>query len=118
MYNSRPHCPRADVTASFVEGQCLGHGSSFMRIVTFDRNGKRQYGTRIGSRIKIHPSASSAVDLAVNASEHPAGEEILLSEVKLLAPVPRPGKVICVGLNYRAHANEGGNPIPDYPAVF
>ena len=36
----------------------------------------------------------------------------------LLAPVPRPGKVICIGLNYRAHAVEGGNPIPDYPAVF
>jgi 2-keto-4-pentenoate hydratase/2-oxohepta-3-ene-1,7-dioic acid hydratase in catechol pathway len=36
----------------------------------------------------------------------------------LLAPVPRPGKTICIGLNYRAHAEEGGNPIPDYPAVF
>jgi acylpyruvate hydrolase len=89
-----------------------------MRIVTFDRNGTRQYGTRIGNRIKIHPSATSAVDLAVNASEHPPGEEISLSEVTLLAPVPRPGKVICIGLNYRAHAKEGGNPIPDYPAVF
>jgi acylpyruvate hydrolase len=89
-----------------------------MRIVTFSRNGKVQYGTRVGSRIKIHPGASSAVDLAVNASVHPAGEEISLTDVTLLAPVPRPGKVICIGLNYRAHAKEGGNPIPDYPAVF
>jgi 2-keto-4-pentenoate hydratase/2-oxohepta-3-ene-1,7-dioic acid hydratase in catechol pathway len=26
--------------------------------------------------------------------------------------------VVCIGLNYRAHAKEGGNPIPDYPAAF
>jgi len=89
-----------------------------MRIVTFSRNGKVQYGTRIGGRINVHPSAASAVDLAVNGADHPASEEIALSDVTLLAPVPRPGKVICIGLNYRAHAKEGGNPIPDYPAVF
>jgi acylpyruvate hydrolase len=93
-------------------------GVAFMRIVTFSRNGKVQYGTRIGGRIKVHPSAASAVDLAVNGADHPASEEIALSDVTLLAPVPRPGKVICIGLNYRAHAKEGGNPIPTYPAVF
>jgi 2-keto-4-pentenoate hydratase/2-oxohepta-3-ene-1,7-dioic acid hydratase in catechol pathway len=43
---------------------------------------------------------------------------VALGDVTLLAPVPRPGKTICIGLNYRAHAIEGGNPIPDYPAVF
>jgi 2-keto-4-pentenoate hydratase/2-oxohepta-3-ene-1,7-dioic acid hydratase in catechol pathway len=33
-------------------------------------------------------------------------------------PIARPGKVVCIGLNYALHAKEGGNPIPDYPAVF
>lgn len=33
-------------------------------------------------------------------------------------PVTWPHKVICVGLNYAAHAREGGNAIPDYPALF
>jgi 2-keto-4-pentenoate hydratase/2-oxohepta-3-ene-1,7-dioic acid hydratase in catechol pathway len=89
-----------------------------MRIVTFERNGSVQYGTRIGSRIRIHPTASSAIDLAVNGADHPESEEIALSDVRLLAPVLRPGKVVCIGLNYRAHAVEGGNAIPDYPAVF
>lgn len=89
-----------------------------MRIVTFSRNGSVQYGVRTGDRVRIHPTATSAVDLAMDAAAHPAGEEIALSEVTLLAPVPRPGKIICIGLNYRAHAIEGGNPIPDYPAVF
>ena len=89
-----------------------------MRIVTFRRNGGVHHGVRVGDRIRIHPTATSAMDLAVNAAAHLAGEEIALSEVALLAPVPRPGKVICIGLNYRDHAAEGGNPIPDYPAVF
>lgn len=38
--------------------------------------------------------------------------------VKLLAPVPRPGKVICIGLNYRDHAVESNLPIPERPLFF
>ena len=89
-----------------------------MRIVTFSRNGQIQHGARVGDWIQVHPSATSAVELAVNPAAHPAGEEVAVADVTLLAPVPRPGKVICIGLNYRAHAEEGGNAIPDYPAVF
>jgi len=40
------------------------------------------------------------------------------SQVEWLQPVPRPGKVICLGLNYAAHAAEGGNAAPEYPAFF
>jgi acylpyruvate hydrolase len=45
-------------------------------------------------------------------------ERVPLAEVKLLPVVPRPGKLVCVGLNYRAHAEEGGYDVPDYPALF
>ncbi len=89
-----------------------------MRIVTFARNGRVQHGVRAGDRIRVHPTATSAVDLAVNAADRAAGEDIAASDVTLLAPVPRPGKVICIGLNYRAHAAEGGNAVPDYPSIF
>jgi 2-keto-4-pentenoate hydratase/2-oxohepta-3-ene-1,7-dioic acid hydratase in catechol pathway len=41
-----------------------------------------------------------------------------LSDVELLSPVLRPGKIIAVGLNYRDHAEETGDAIPDYPVVF
>ncbi|MGW8359536.1 fumarylacetoacetate hydrolase family protein [Streptomyces wedmorensis] len=34
------------------------------------------------------------------------------------APVARPGKVVCVGLNYRDHAEETGAPVPERPVVF
>jgi acylpyruvate hydrolase len=33
-------------------------------------------------------------------------------------PISGPHTVLCVGLNYAAHAREGGNAIPDYPALF
>ena len=34
------------------------------------------------------------------------------------APVPCPGKIICIGLNYRDHAAESNMPIPEKPVVF
>jgi 2-keto-4-pentenoate hydratase/2-oxohepta-3-ene-1,7-dioic acid hydratase in catechol pathway len=39
-------------------------------------------------------------------------------EGTLLAPIPCPGKVICIGLNYRDHARESNAPIPGEPIVF
>lgn len=39
-------------------------------------------------------------------------------KARRLAPVPRPGKVICLGLNYRDHAAESGVPVPKEPIVF
>jgi len=45
-------------------------------------------------------------------------ERVALAEVQLLPVVPHPGKIVCVGLNYRAHADEGGYGVPDYPALF
>jgi acylpyruvate hydrolase len=41
-----------------------------------------------------------------------------LDDVELLAPVPRPGKVVCVGRNYAEHAAETGSPVPDRPQLF
>jgi 2-keto-4-pentenoate hydratase/2-oxohepta-3-ene-1,7-dioic acid hydratase in catechol pathway len=44
-------------------------------------------------------------------------EGIALSEVTLVAPV-EPSKIVCVGRNYRDHAAELGNPMPDEPLLF
>jgi acylpyruvate hydrolase len=46
------------------------------------------------------------------------GEELPLADVTLRPVVPRPGKIICVGLNYKAHVEEGVYDLPDYPALF
>jgi len=41
-----------------------------------------------------------------------------LSRVKMLAPIPSPPKIICLGLNYRDHAAEQNAPLPDEPIIF
>ncbi len=38
--------------------------------------------------------------------------------MQLLAPISKPGKILCIGLNYRDHAAETGAAIPDEPIVF
>lgn len=43
---------------------------------------------------------------------------IALKDVELLAPVPKPGKIICIGLNYLDHIKEAGRPIPKEPVFF
>jgi 2-keto-4-pentenoate hydratase/2-oxohepta-3-ene-1,7-dioic acid hydratase in catechol pathway len=48
----------------------------------------------------------------------PARRRAVLSELTLRAPVPRPGKVWAVGLNYRSHAAETGRDLPTEPMVF
>jgi 2-keto-4-pentenoate hydratase/2-oxohepta-3-ene-1,7-dioic acid hydratase in catechol pathway len=50
------------------------------------------------------------------ASQHPQ-KTIPISEVKLLAPVA-PSKIVCVGRNYREHAAELGNKMPEEPLLF
>jgi 2-keto-4-pentenoate hydratase/2-oxohepta-3-ene-1,7-dioic acid hydratase in catechol pathway len=52
-----------------------------------------------------------------------AGREVAdstlgLDEVELVAPVPRPGKIVAVGVNYRAHAEEQSREAPDHPVLF
>ena len=45
-------------------------------------------------------------------------EPIPLGSVRLRAPVTHPGKVVCIGLNYRDHAEEAGLAVPEEPILF
>lgn len=47
-----------------------------------------------------------------------AGPLVDAAEMTLLAPLPRPGKIICVGLNYHDHCREQGIDPPAYPILF
>ena len=47
-----------------------------------------------------------------------AGTPVPLASLRLEAPVRRPSKIVCVGLNYRDHAIESGMPIPEHPVIF
>jgi len=49
---------------------------------------------------------------AADGARHPA------ASLDLAPVIPRPGKVICVGLNYRPHILEMGRGLPEYPTLF
>lgn len=49
---------------------------------------------------------------------HPGDLVGRLDALRLEAPVPRPGKVVCVGRNYAEHAAETGSSVPTEPQLF
>jgi acylpyruvate hydrolase len=55
-------------------------------------------------------------ELEIRAEQ--AGERIALTDVTLHAPVTDPQKIVCLGLNYRDHAEETGQEIPTAPMWF
>ena len=58
-------------------------------------------------------------ELAAHTLANPPSAAVLdRGAVRLAAPIPRPGKIICIGLNYRDHAAESNAPLPEYPVVF
>ncbi len=70
----------------------------------------------IHSIIRGGPEALAAVDAF--CWRPPAAAVAPLAGVRLMAPIPRPPKLICVGLNYRDHAEETGMQIPATPTIF
>ena len=87
-----------------------------MRVLSFLHEGSAHLGVREGDLVRVCQGASTMTD--VLSRKYSFEETLSLDAVQLLPPIPKPGKIICIGLNYRDHAKEGGNPIPDYPAVF
>ena len=66
--------------------------------------------------IEAGPEALAAVREAVQSAPDEAKHP--LADITPAIPLPRPGKFVCVGLNYAAHAREGGHDIPTYPSLF
>ena len=103
-----------------------------MKLVTFVHNGSTRIGALVGAdRVVDFSQADPSLpgdmigllrggEAALAAARQAAGssQTIALADVKLLAPVPHPDKIICIGLNYSDHAAETGQPIPKFPIVF
>src|ERR1700748_3881602 len=60
--------------------------------------------------VDILAGGSAALELVANALK--SAPRLKLSDVRLTAPVPRPGKILGIGLNYRDHAKETGREAP------
>lgn len=104
-----------------------------MKLVTFAHDGMTRTGAVLddGSIVDLHETdpgipaemvallagGDAMIDRARAAAAAPA-ERLPAGSVRLLAPIPRPGKVLAIGLNYRDHAQESGQALPNYPIVF
>ena len=103
-----------------------------MRLVSYSANGAQTAGVLVGEEVLpaavlgAPPSVRELLaELGADAlralgerAERLAGEGVAIGDVALAAPVPDPQKVICIGLNYRDHAEESGQEIPPAPMWF
>ncbi len=102
-----------------------------MRFVTFQQNGTTQPGVLLDDQILglKHAGFStvlSVIEGGVTArrriqsllDDPPAAEIFSPARVRLLAPLPRPPKLICVGLNYVDHVIECHEKMPEVPTIF
>ncbi len=82
------------------------------------------YLTATGPRLAVkqgdatRDAGVTVSDVFAGLKPDPAGEVIDLSRVRLAPCVPKPGKIVCIGLNYRRHAAETNQPVPQNPVVF
>ncbi|WP_087725855.1 fumarylacetoacetate hydrolase family protein [Pandoraea sp. PE-S2T-3] len=95
-----------------------------MRFVSFELDGKSCLGVRDAESIRVlgeyalEDLLADGVDLVAFAKANPSSRHVSADAVRLLAPLRRPPKILCVGLNYRDHSAESQYAQPDYPTLF
>src|SRR3954465_3233512 len=92
-----------------------------MRLVTYDAGAGPQTGILRTERIIGWFPGDVAALLrgpGIAGLEAAADGDVALADVKLLSPLLTPGKIICLGLNYRSHADEAGMLPPETPTFF
>ena len=102
-----------------------------MRLITFVHGNREQIGVRRGDH--VIPVASIDADLSGCIQQLLANDQlgvlrtkiasydsagIAIEDIEYRPLIPNPGKVICIGRNYAAHAAEGGAETPTFPEVF
>jgi 2-keto-4-pentenoate hydratase/2-oxohepta-3-ene-1,7-dioic acid hydratase in catechol pathway len=102
-----------------------------MRLISFKHNGQEKAGVRKGNFVipvsDIDASFPNTLiellaldvlaDLEVKANAFDAAG-FPIDDIEHLPVIPRPGKVICIGRNYAAHASESGAAVLEYPEIF
>jgi len=105
-----------------------------LRLISFTSAHGLSWGLQAGDgvfeRDRLGPDLPTTMqDLVAAGDAWPALAATLTQRAQCLAPtpmssldllpcLPRPGKIICLGVNYIDHAKEGGNQVGDYPAIF
>ncbi|BCQ26677.1 fumarylacetoacetate hydrolase family protein [Caballeronia sp. NK8] len=95
-----------------------------MRFVNFIKEGQATLGVRDGDDVRvlgIEPLESvlaRGVDLNEWARASASEEKLPMAGLRLLPPLQRPPKIICVGLNFADHTKESNYEQPAYPTLF
>ena len=88
-----------------------------MKLVTFDGVvGDGGFG-RIEGDLVV-PMGEDLMMYLAGDGDARDGDPVSLGSLTLRAPISHPSKIVCVGLNYRDHAAESGQPVPDHPILF
>lgn len=97
-----------------------------MRLARVTKDGRTGLAARSGDTVTVSfdPGVAdldaqiAAGTLADAGAKAAAGEPVDEASLTFLPPVVRPSKIICLGLNYRDHAEESGLGIPEFPVLF
>jgi 2-keto-4-pentenoate hydratase/2-oxohepta-3-ene-1,7-dioic acid hydratase in catechol pathway len=101
-----------------------------MKLLRFGPSGSEQPGVELsnGARLDVSSFGSDYGEeffqsngigrLSAWLDEHKSGLSQIPGEARIGAPIARPSKIVCIGLNYRKHAKESGMAIPSEPVVF
>lgn len=103
-----------------------------MKLVTFQGEGGPRLGALRDGEVVVDLLATdrelpgtmkelvSAGSTVLDRVRHAVGQSdaVCVSSPRLLAPIANPQKVVCIGLNYKEHAEESGAKLPSEPVVF
>ena len=99
-----------------------------MRLASFAHQSRASFGAVLEHEVAdlagLLPGAprrlrdALGLDPALLREALPRAPRLPLAEVALLPPVPDPDKILCVGINYRAHAGETGRAVTEAPSLF
>jgi 2-keto-4-pentenoate hydratase/2-oxohepta-3-ene-1,7-dioic acid hydratase in catechol pathway len=101
-----------------------------MKFASYKAGGKARFGVAIGDGVvdlndrlggkfadlKALIAAGAFADAA--SAVRGVSADHKLSDIEYLPVIPNPGKIICVGINYRAHAAESGHEVAAKPNIF
>ena len=100
-----------------------------MKLISYRRAGRAHFGAvNDGGVVELTDKVAGAADLAaLLADPHLLAQarqlatgaaDYAFDSVALDPVIPKPGKVVCVGINYVEHAHEAGRKIGQYPVIF
>jgi 2-keto-4-pentenoate hydratase/2-oxohepta-3-ene-1,7-dioic acid hydratase in catechol pathway len=98
----------------------LAEDGKIIDVARIARLKNRPLPSNVDGLVSMGSEAERLLKGFVGALSDDGGGEVVLREedVALKAPIIAPPKIVCLGLNYRDHAEEGGMAVPDEPVIF